>query len=266
MVAINKIDKPGINLDKVKKQLAQYDLNPEDWGGKTITVGVSAKTGEGISELLEMILLESEMLELKASYDKLASGVVVEAKLSKGQGPMVTILVQNGTLNIGDNIICGLYYGKIRAMINDLGQRIDKVTPGVPAEIVGFSGVPEAGDKFYVLDDEKKIKLIVDERQAKTRQKRLTLEPKHISLEDLYSQIQKGAVKDLNLVLKADVQGSLEAIKESLAKLVSQEVKLNILHSGMGPINSSDVILAEASNAIIIGFHVTSDRRQRNSC
>jgi len=263
VVAINKIDKPNVDIDKVKKQLSQHDLNPEDWGGKTITVGVSAKDGQGIDGLLEMILLEAEMLELKAVYDNFASGVVVEAKLSKGQGSVVTILVQSGTLKTGDNIICGMHHGKIKAMINDLGQRIDKVTPGLAAEILGFSGVPEAGEKFYVLNDDKKLKTIVAERQAHMRLKRLTPEPKHISLEDLYSQIQKGEIKELNLILKADVQGSLEAIKESLAKLISQEVKLNILHSGMGPINSSDVVLAEASNAIIIGFHVTADNKAK---
>ncbi|MBL7196472.1 MAG: translation initiation factor IF-2 [Candidatus Omnitrophica bacterium] len=263
VVAINKIDKQNIDVDKIKRQFSQYELTPEDWGGKTITIGVSAKTGQGIDELLEMILLEAEMLELKAVYDKLASGVVIEAKLSKGQGSVVTILVQNGTLRTGDNIICGLYYGKIKAMINDSGQRIDKVTPGIPAEILGFSGLPEAGEKFYVLNDEKRLKAIIQERQAQTRQKRLTPEPKHISLDDLYSRINKGEIKELNLILKADVQGSLEAIKESLAKLISQEVKLNILHSGIGPINSSDVILAEASNAIIIGFHVDSDNKAK---
>ncbi len=263
VVAINKIDKPNVDIEKVKRQLSQHDLNPEDWGGKTITVGVSAKDGQGINELLEMILLEAEMLELKAVYDNFASGVVVEAKLSKGQGSVVTILVQSGTLKTGDNIICGMHHGKIKAMINDLGQRIDKVTPGVAAEILGFSGVPEAGEKFYVLNDDKKLKTIVAERQARMRLKRLNPEPQHISLEDLYSQIQKGEIKDLNLILKADVQGSLEAIKESLAKLISQEVKLNILHSGMGPINSSDVVLAEASNAIIIGFHVTADNKAK---
>ncbi|MFC1709509.1 translation initiation factor IF-2, partial [Candidatus Omnitrophota bacterium] len=263
VVAINKVDKPNTDLDKVKRQLSEQELTPEDWGGQTVAVGVSAKDGQGIDQLLEMILLEAEMLELKAVYDGLASGVVVEAKISKGQGSVVTVLVQNGTLKTGDNIICGQYYGKIRAMINDIDQRIDKATPGVPAEILGFSGLPEAGERFYVLNDEKKIKEIVSQRQAQSRRIRLAPEPRHLSLEDLYSQIQKGEVKDLNLILKADVQGSLEAIKESLAKLVSQEVKLNILHSGIGSINSSDVILAEASNAIIIGFHVSSDGKAK---
>ncbi|MDD5005206.1 MAG: translation initiation factor IF-2 [Candidatus Omnitrophica bacterium] len=263
VVAINKIDKQSIDLDKVKRQLSQHDLMPEDWGGKTITIGVSAKTGQGIDELLDMILLEAEMLELKAIYDKPASGVVIEAKLSKGQGLVVTALVQSGSLKTGDNIICGLNYGKIRAMINSLGQRIDIATPSMAVEILGLSGLPEAGEKFYVLTDEKRLKEIVDQRQMQARQERLTIEPKLISLEDLYSKIQKGEVKELNLILKADVQGSLEAIKESLAKLISAEVKLNILHSSSGPINSSDVILAEASNAIIIGFHVEPDTKAK---
>ena len=263
VVAINKIDKQDIDIDKVKRQLAGQGLNPEDWGGQTITVGVSAKTGQGIDELLEMISLEAELLELKAAYNQPASGVVIEAKLSKGQGPVVTILVQNGTLKVGDNMICGLYYGKIRAMINDRGGRIEKVTPGFPAEILGFSGVPEAGEKFYVLSDEKMLKDIVDKRQAEERLRVLTAQPKHISLEELYAQIQQGEVKELNLVIKADVQGSLEAIKESLVKLETEEVKLKILHSGIGIINVSDVILAEASNAIIIGFHVSTDAKAK---
>jgi translation initiation factor IF-2 len=263
VVAINKIDKQGIDIDKVKRQLSQHDLTPEDWGGKTITVGVSAKTGEGIDGLLEMILLEAEMLELKAIYDTLALGVIVEAKLSKGKGFVVTALVQNGTLKIGDNMICGLYYGKIRAMINSMGQRIDAVTPGLPVEILGFSGLPQAGEKFYILNDEKRLREIAKERELQARLQKISPEPKHISLDDLYSRIQKGEVKELNLVLKADVQGSLEAIKESLLKIITPEVKLNILHLGVGPINSSDVILAEASNAIIIGFHVDADAQAK---
>ena len=263
VVAINKIDKQNIDIDKVKRQLSEHDLMSEDWGGKTITVSVSAKTGEGIDKLLEMILLETEMLELKAIYDKLASGVVVEAKLSKGQGLIVTVLVQSGTLKTGDNVICGAHYGKIRAMINSLGQRVNEATPAIPVEILGLSSLPEAGEKFYVLNDEKKLKEIASQRQMQTRQAKLTPDAKHISLDDLYSQIQKGVVKDLNLILKADVQGSLEAIKESLAKLISEEVKLNILHLGIGSINSSDVILAEASNAIIIGFHVDSENKAK---
>ena len=263
IVAINKMDKQNIDIDKTKRQLSQKDLTPEDWDGKTITVGVSAKTGQGIDDLLEMILLESEMLELKAVYDKLASGVVVEARLSKGQGLIITVLVQNGTLKTGDNIICGLHYGKIRAMINSNGQRVDKVTPGSPVEILGFTGLPESGDKFYILNDEKKLRVIVSQRQLQEKQARLSPEPKHISLDDLYAKIQKGEVKDLNLILKADVHGSLEAIKESLAKLISKEVRLNILHLGIGSINSSDVILAEASNAIIIGFHVDIEKKAK---
>ena len=270
VVAINKIDKSQVDLDKVKRQLSNHDLAPEDWSGQTITVGVSAKTGEGVDTLLEMIILEAEMLELKAPYEKLASGVVVEAKLSKGRGPVATVLVQSGTLNSGDNIVCGERYGKIRAMFNDLGERIDKVTPSIPAEILGLSGVPIAGEKFYVLADEKKIKSIVERRRAHIRLSELSAKPKHISLEDLYNQIQEGQIRELNLIIKADVQGSLEAIKGSLDKLEHKEVKLNILHSGIGPINASDVILAEASNAVIIGFHVDAEAKanqeaQKNS-
>ena len=189
---------------------------------------------------------------------QLLPGVIIEAKLSKGQGSVVTILVQNGTLKAGDSIICGSYYGKIRAMTNDTGERIESVTPGIPAEILGFSGVPEAGEKFYVLNDEKMLKEIVNKRQMHERQRSLTPSPKHINLEDLYAQIQKGEVKELNLIIKADVQGSLEAIKDSLAKLETSEVKVKVLHAGIGVINVSDVILAEASNAIIIGFHISS--------
>lgn len=263
IVAINKIDKQGIDIDKVKRQLAQYELTPEDWGGKTITVGVSAKTVQGIDELLDMILLEAEMLELKAVYDTLASGVVVEAKLSKGKGSIITVLVESGTLRVGDNMICGLHYGKIRAMLNSFGQRVDSVGPGLPAEILGLSGLPEAGEKFYILNDERKIREIIDERQSQARQERVSPKPKHISLDDLYSQIQKGEVKELNLILKADVQGSLEAIRESLSKLITAEVQLNILHLGVGAINSSDVILAQASNAIIIGFGVDADNKAK---
>jgi len=263
VVAINKIDKQGVDVDKVKRQLSKYDLSPEDWGGKTITVGVSAKTGQGIDELLEMILLEAEMLELKSVYDALASGVVVEAKISKGKGFIATVLVQVGTLKVGDNMICGLNYGKIRAMSNSFGQRVDSVTPGLPVEISGLSGLPQAGEKFYILDDDKKLKEIVSERQAQERQERISSEPKHISLDDLHSKIQEGEVKELNLILKADVQGSLEAIRQSLSKLLTAEVKLNILHTGVGQINSSDVILAEASNAIIIGFNVDADDKAK---
>jgi len=263
VVAINKIDKPQVDLDKVKRQLSDHGLTPEEWSGQTITVSVSAKTREGIDTLLEMIILESEMLELKAPYDKLASGVVAEAKLSKGRGPVSTVLVQNGTLKIGDNVVCGDCYGKIRAMFNDLGERINKVTPGVPAEILGLSGVPVAGEKFYAIQDEKRIKDIVAKRRIHSRLSELAAKPKHISLDDLYNQIQEGQIKELSLIIKADVQGSLEAIKGSLGKLEHKEVKLKILHSGIGPINASDVILAEASNAVVIGFHVDAEAKAK---
>jgi len=263
VVAINKIDKPQIDVDRVKKQLANYGLVPEEWGGKTITIGVSAKTGEGIDHLLEMVLLEAEMLELKAPYDKLASGVVVEAKISKGRGPVATVLVQVGTLKVGDSVVCGKSYGKIRAMFNDLSERIDKVTPGIPAEILGLSEVPLAGEKFFALDDEKQAREIAERKKIQLRLDELSSRPKNITLEDLYNQIQDGQLKELNLIIKADTQGSVEAIVSSLKKLDTKEVKLNILHSAVGPINSSDVILAEASNAIIVGFHVEPETKAK---
>ncbi|MDD4909809.1 MAG: translation initiation factor IF-2 [Candidatus Omnitrophica bacterium] len=258
IVAINKIDKPQANLDKVKKQLAALGLNPEDWGGKTIMVGVSAKTGEGVSSLLEMILLEAEMLELKANPARAARGVVIEAKMSKGSGPVVTLLIQNGALRKGDSVIAGRYYGKIRAMFDDHGRKIDAAAPSVPIEVLGLSGVPEAGDEFFVIEDEKKARELAALRGEEAGNK----EPeasKKITLEELYSQIKEGKIKELKIILKADVQGSLEALLESFNKIESSEVQINILHAGIGAINSSDVILASASNALILGFHVKPD-------
>lgn len=258
IVAINKIDKPQANIEKVKKQIAQRGLVPEDWQGKTITVLVSAKTGQGINELLEMILLEAEMLELKANYNRLAKGIIIEAKISKGKGPLATLLVQNGTLHINDNFIVGKFYGKAKAMFDDFGRQVREALPSMPVEVLGLSGVPEAGKQFYVLEDEKRTKEIAYLRQEKEKQTRL--KPiERISLEHLHSQIQKGKVKELKIILKADVMGSLEAIKESLRKLDITEISLNIIHDGTGDINTSDVILAAASNALILGFNVVSD-------
>lgn len=255
VVALNKIDRPQADIDKVKKQLSQLNLTPEDWGGKTVTVGVSAKTGEGIDKLLEMILLEAELLELKANYNKHASGIVVEAKLTKDKGPIATLIVQNGTLRKADIVIVGDYYGKIKALLNDREEPIEEATPGSPVEILGLSGVPEAGEQFLVTDDEKKAKEICLKREMLKKQKEAS-SFQRISLEDLYSQIKEGKVKELRIVLKADVQGSLEALKDSLEKLSTKEVKLVTIHSGIGSINNSDVILAAASNAVVIGFHV----------
>lgn len=262
ITAINKIDKPQANIDRVKKQLSELGLSPEDWGGKTITVPVSAKTGQGIDELLEMILLEAQMLELKANPKRVARGVVVEAKLTKGRGPVATLLIQNGTLRLNDNIIVGKFYGKIKAMFDDKGQSVTSASPSRPVEALGISGVPEAGEHFFVVEDEKKAKELVLKRQEKEKQEKTRM-LKRINLEDLYSQIKEGRLKELNLVIKADVKGSLEAIKETLNKLSTQEIKLNIIHEAVGNINASDAILAQASNALILGFNVNIDERAK---
>ncbi|MDD5077468.1 MAG: translation initiation factor IF-2, partial [Candidatus Omnitrophica bacterium] len=258
IVAINKIDKSGANPDMVKKQLAAAGLTPEDWGGKTITVPVSAKTGEGIDSLLEMILLQAEIMELKANPDRLAHGVVVEARMAKGRGPVATLLIQNGTLRLNQNIIVGNLYGKVRAMLNDRGQGVTSVGPGAPVEILGIGGIPQVGEHFFVIEDEKQAKNLVQERVEKEKQRQVK-EVKRISLEDLHSQIAEGKVKELNLIIKADVQGSLEAIKDTLDKLNVSEIKINIMHIGAGNINASDVILAVASDALLLGFNVVAD-------
>ncbi|MCX5712199.1 MAG: translation initiation factor IF-2 [Candidatus Omnitrophica bacterium] len=263
MVAINKVDKPQADLDKVKKQLAKIDLNPEDWGGKTIMVPVSAKTGQGIDNLLGMILLESQMLELKANAKRLARGIVIEAKISQGRGPVATLLVQNGTLHLNENIIVGKHYGKIRAMFNDRGQSVTSAGPAFPVEVLGLSSVPEAGDQFFVIADEKKAKELAQKRQEAEKQIELK-SAKKVSLEELYTQIKAGVIKELKLVIKADVQGSLEAIKDVLGKIdTTEEIKMMIIHEGMGNINSSDVVLAAASNALILGFNISIDDRAK---
>ncbi len=262
IVAINKIDKPQANIDRVKKQLSQYNLTSEDWGGKTITVPVSAKTGEGIDDLLEMIILESQMLELKANPNKLAKGIVIEAKMTKGRGPVSTLLVQNGTLRLNDNIIVGPYYGKIRAMFNDRGQSVNVAPPSFPVEVLGVSGIPAAGEQFFVIEDEKLTRELAVRRQEKERQEQIKT-VKRINLEDLHTQIKEGKIKELKLIIKADVQGSLEAIEETLNKLNVSEIKLDIIHEGVGSINASDAILAVASNALILGFNVTADERAK---
>ena len=258
IVAINKIDKPQADLDKVKKQLSVAGLMAEDWGGKTITVPVSAKTGQGIDTLLEMILLESEMLELKANPNRPAKGVVLEGKMVKNKGPVATLLVQTGTLHLNSSIIVGNLYGKIRAMFNDRHQSVTVAGPSAPVEVLGISGVSEAGEQFFVIEDEKTAKELVLKRQEKNKLKQM--QPiKRMGLEDLYSQIKEGKIKELKIVLKADAQGSIEAIKGELAKIESKEVQLQILHEGIGNINYSDVILALASNALILGFNVVVD-------
>jgi translation initiation factor IF-2 len=258
IAAVNKIDKAGADIDRVKKQLAKIDLNPEDWGGKTIVVPVSAKTGEGIDNLLEMIILESQMLELKANPNRLAKGVVIEAQMSKGRGPVATLLIQNGTLHLNENIIVGNFFGKIRAMFNDHGQSVTAAVPSVPVEVLGISGIPAAGEQFFAIAQEKEAKELASLRMEKDKANQVKT-VKRVSLEDLHTQIQEGKIKELKLVLKADVQGSLEAIKDTLSKLNVSEIKLDFIHCAVGNINSSDIILAIASNALVLGFNVAAD-------
>ncbi|WP_110943166.1 translation initiation factor IF-2 [Inediibacterium massiliense] len=255
IVAINKMDKPGANPDRVKQELSENGILIEEWGGDVISVPVSAKTGEGIENVLEMILLVAEMLELKANPKKLALGTVIEAKLDKSRGPVATILVQNGTLKVGDSLVAGASYGRIRAMINDKGKNIKKVGPATAVEILGLSDVPQAGDLFHAVKEDKIARQIVEKRRAKIREENLNATAK-VSLEDLFKQIQEGNVKELNVIVKADVQGSVEAVKQSLLKLSNDEVKVKMIHGGVGTITESDIMLASASNAIIIGFNV----------
>ncbi|MDI7258670.1 MAG: translation initiation factor IF-2 [Thermodesulfobacteriota bacterium] len=255
LVAINKIDKPNANPEKVKKDLAEYDLLPEQWGGSTLYAEISAKQKTGIKELLELILLQAEILDLKANPDKPARGIIIEAKLDKGRGPIPTILVQEGTLKTGDVFIAGSHYGRVRAMLNDKGQKIEASGPSAPVEVLGFTDVPEAGETFIVVSEERMAKQISLYRQEKIRAKELSKLSK-VSLEELYEKIKKGEIKELNVVMKADVQGSIEAMKEALGKLSNEAVKVNIIHDGVGGITETDVNLASASNAIIIGFNV----------
>ena len=255
IVAINKIDKANADPEKVKRELAEIGLTPEDWGGDTIYVQVSAKQGEGIDELLEMISLQAEILELKANPDKLATGHVVEAKIDSGRGAVATVLVREGTLHAGDPVVCGMHYGRIRAMLDDRGNQLESAGPSIPVEIVGLSGVPMAGDEFLALSDEKNAKQVSEHRQQKQRSKELA-QSSRLSLEKLYERMQEGEVKDLNLIIKADVHGSIEALNDSLTKLSNDEVKVNVVHSASGTIAESDISLATVSNAIIIGFNV----------
>ncbi|GKX31743.1 translation initiation factor IF-2 [Vallitalea longa] len=256
IVAINKIDKPGANPDRVKQELVDYGLVAEDWGGDTICVPVSAIEKTGLDQLLEMILLVSEMEELKANPNKKASGTIIEAQLDKGRGPVATVLIQNGTLKVGDAIIAGTAYGKIRAMIDDKGRRVKKAGPSIPVEILGLSEVPIAGDAFYTAKNEREARHVAEKVIRRDREKLIQNTPQKVTLDDLFSQIQSGDMKELNIVVKADVQGSVEAVKQSLVKLSNEEVMIKVIHGGVGAINESDVMLASASNAIIIGFNV----------
>lgn len=265
IVAINKMDRPGANPDRVKQQLSEHGLIPEDWGGDTITVPVSAHRKTGISDLLEMILLVAEMQELKANPNRSAYGTIIEAKLDKGRGPVATVLVQKGTLHIGDSIIAGTAYGKVRAMVNDRGDKVKKAEPSTPVEVLGLSDVPEAGDVLVAVE-EKVARAVAEKRLAKKRTDELAQSQK-VSLDDLFKQIQDGNIKDLNIVIKADVQGSVEALRQALLALneKNDEVRVNIIHAGVGAINESDVMLASASNALIIGFNVRPDANARKA-
>ena len=256
IVAINKMDKPSANPERVKQELVEYGLIAEDWGGETICVPVSAATKDGIDTLLEMIILTAEMKELKANPNKPARGAIIEAQLDKGRGPVATVLVQEGTLNIGDPIVAGSSFGRIRAMMDDKGRRVKKAGPSNPVEILGLSEVPAAGESFYVAANEKQARQLAESVVAQSRKDMLKDTPQKVSLDDLFSQIQSGNVKELNIVVKADVQGSVEAVKQSLEKLSNEEVRIRIIHGGVGAITESDVMLATASNAIIIGFNV----------
>lgn len=263
IVAINKIDRPGANPDHVKQQLAEHELIPEDWGGDTIMVPVSAHQKTGISDLLEMILLVAEMQELKANPNLPAHGTIIEAQLDKGRGPVATVLVQRGTLHIGDTIIAGTAYGKVRAMINDRGEKVKKALPSTPVEVLGLNDVPQAGD---ILDstDEKTARSVAEKRIAKKREEEIQVNSK-VSLDDLFQRIQEGELKELNIVVKADVQGTIEALKASLQKIKNEEVKVVVVHAGVGSITESDVMLASAANALIIGFNVRPDANARKA-
>ena len=259
IVAINKIDKPSANIERVKQELAEYELVPEDWGGSTIFVPVSAHTHEGIPELLEMIILTAEVKELKANPNRNARGLVIEAELDKGKGPVATVLVQKGTLRVGDNIAVGACYGKVRAMMDDKGRRVKEATPSTPVEILGLNGVPNAGEVFVVTENEKEARSFADTFISESKNKLLEETKAKLSLDDLFTQIKAGNVKELPIIVKADVQGSVEAVKQSLTKLSNEEVMVKVIHGGVGAINESDVSLASASNAIIIGFNVRPD-------
>ncbi|BEI76446.1 translation initiation factor IF-2 [[Ruminococcus] torques] len=259
IVAINKIDKPSANIERVKQELTEYELIPEDWGGSTIFVPVSAHTKEGIPELLEMVLLTAEVMELKANPNRAARGLVIEAELDKGKGSVATVLVQKGTLHVGDAIAAGSAHGRVRAMMDDKGRRVKEAGPSQPVEILGLNDVPNAGEVFVGCDSEKDARSFAETFIAQNKVKLLDETKSRMSLDDLFSQIQEGNLKELNIIVKADVQGSVEAIKQSLLKLSNDEVVIKIIHGGVGAINESDVSLASASNAIIIGFNVRPD-------
>ncbi|MDD3840518.1 MAG: translation initiation factor IF-2 [Clostridia bacterium] len=262
IIAINKMDKPNVNPDRIKQQLTEYGLVPEEWGGDTICVPVSALTKKGIDNLLEMVILVAEMQELKANPDRFAKGIIVEAEIDKGRGPVATVIIQNGTLKIGDSIVAGTAHGKVRALIDDKGKRTQKAGPSTPVEVLGLSEVPEAGDMLYSLEDDKLTRQIADERKGKIKEKQLQA-GQNLSLDELFSQIKEGEIKELNLIIKADVQGSVEAVKQALERLSDDKVKIKTIHQGVGAITETDIMLATASNAIVIGFNVRPDIKAR---
>ncbi|MCP4633380.1 MAG: translation initiation factor IF-2, partial [candidate division Zixibacteria bacterium] len=260
IVAINKMDLPGANSDAVKTQLANLNLLAEDWGGSTIVVEISAKTGAGIDQLLDMILLQAEMMELKANPNRRATGIVLESELDKGRGPLINVIIQSGSVEIGDCFVTGVQCGKIRAMNNDKGEKIDIANPSTPVQLIGCSGLPQAGDSFTAVKDEIIARDIAQKRMRLKREQDFR-KMKPLSLTDVYERIQEGAIKSLNLIIKGDVDGSVEALSGTLQKLSTDEIKVNVIGSGVGAINESDVLLASASQAVIIGFHVRPDTR-----
>jgi translation initiation factor IF-2 len=263
LVAINKVDKPGATPERVMQQLTEYELVAEQWGGTTIMLPVSARTKQGIPELLEYISLQSEVLELKANPEKLAAGRVIEAKLEKGRGPVATVLVEEGTLRVGDALVTGIHYGRVRAMMNERGEHVNDVPPGYPVEVLGLSGVPVAGDEFNVVEDEKSAKEVAQHRAEKARQKELS-SVKKATLEDLSAKAKSGGGKVLNIVVKADVQGSSEAVTQALQKAATKKVGVKVLDSGVGAITESDVLTAAAGNGIIVGFNTKPETKVDN--
>lgn len=261
IVALNKCDLPSASPDRVMAQLQKHDLTPESWGGKTICIQVSAKTGKGLDELLEMLLLESEILELKANPDCEASGTVIEAHLSKGSGPVATMIVQRGTLRVGDTVVCSKFMGRVRSLKNDQGKTLKEAGPAFAVQVSGLSGVPEAGDTFVVVEDEKKAREITERRRLEQREREMSGAFKHLSLEDLYERISEGNFKELKLIIKADTQGSVEALAQALEKNSTDQCHVRVIHGGVGGINESDIMLAAASDAVIIGFHVKADAK-----
>ena len=264
IVAVNKIDKDNADPDRVLQQLTEYELVPEDWGGDTIVCRISAKYGQGIDNLLEMVLLTAEMQELKANPNRQAKGTVIEAKLDRGRGPVATVLVQNGTLHAGDTVIAGKAVGRVRVMTDERGRKLENAGPSVPVEIIGLGEVPDAGDVFYAVDNERMARELVEQRKEKEKEERNKAMQK-VTLENLFDTIQQGNMKDLNIIIKADVQGSVEAVRSSLLKLSNDEVRVNVIHGAVGAVNESDVMLAAASNAIIVGFNVRPDRTAADS-